>query len=96
MARERYATITEIKPNYTAKDGWGRDRRYVGYVEAMDCNAEKHFFYNGSIDSPLRKFPELKEGDRVKMKYEKGGNFALWFVSEIINDEVLDNEIADA
>lgn len=94
--KERYATITEIKPNYEGTDEYGARRRYLGFVEALDCNAERHFFYNGSIDSPLRKFPELKEGDRVKMRYEKGGNYALWFVKEVINDEVLDNEDAHA
>jgi hypothetical protein len=86
MSRERYASVSEIKPNYEGLDEYGARRRYLGYVALIDGTGEKHFFYHGSIDSPLRKFPELKQGDTVKMHYERGGSYALWFVKEIVND----------
>ena len=85
--KTREAVVQKIKPNFKSKDEWGYERNYVGHVAVLDETGQLHYFNNGTLTTPLRKFPDLNEGDIVRIKYERGPNYGLWFVTEVLLDK---------
>jgi hypothetical protein len=72
----RYASVTAVVPN---------EGRRIGHVAVSDEKGTRHLFMNGSMNSPLRKFPELSVGDTVRISYTSHPSFALWFVKEKVS-----------
>lgn len=67
----RYGTVSRRTP---------MEGRKLGYVEVMDCYATMHIFYEREF---INKFPDLSEGDTVKILYTSGPSRGGWHIAEV-------------